>query len=107
MPRVDIMLNGRTHTVACRDGEEQRLLEIAGYVDGKLRTLAAASPGGSEVQIMMLASLMLADELLDARAALAAAQAGSAERGEDERVVAAVDQLARRIEDIAARLERV
>ena len=115
MARLDITLNGRAYAVACDDGQEQRLRELAAYVDARLREVSAGVVGTSEAHKLALATLMLADEIFDLRADAArgrrpapqpqAAQPDAA-AGEEEAVVAAVDNLAKRIEDIAARLER-
>lgn len=123
MARVDITLNGRVYTVACEDGQEPRLLEIARYLDAKLREVArgngAAAAG--EAQLLAMAALLVTDQLFDLKAeydALAEGQLNGAEGGGadgtegradvsgDPAVAAAVDGIARRIEDIAARLER-
>ncbi|MFC7333304.1 cell division protein ZapA [Rhodocista pekingensis] len=117
MARVEITLNGRGYALACEDGQEQRLRELGAYVDARLKEIASDSVGSSEAQLLMLASLMLADEIFDLRAETQALRTGRpvpvstpapAPRAveEDETVIAAVDSLAKRIEDIAARLER-
>ncbi|HYC05454.1 MAG TPA: cell division protein ZapA [Azospirillaceae bacterium] len=113
MARLDITLNGRAYAVACEDGQEQRLRELAAYVDARLREVSAGVVGTSEAHKLALATLMLADEIFDLRAEAGRGarpapqpQAAQAEAGEEEAVVAAVDNLAKRIEDIAARLER-
>lgn len=116
MARVDITLNGRTYTVGCEDGQEPRLRELARYLDSKVREVART--GGSsptEPQLLAMAALVVTDQLFDlkeeydrlAAQGPEAAPAASAVPAETEAaVVAAVDHLARRIEDIAARLER-
>lgn len=109
MPRVDVTLNGRTYRVACDEGQEERLKRIAAYVDGRLQSLAASAGGASDVQLLVLTCLLLADELHDLKDELAATRALAIQAPaprDDEEVVAAMDHLARRIEDIAARLER-
>lgn len=107
MPRVDISLNGRSYPVACDSGQEPRLRQLASYVDGVTRDMAGRAPAASEAQLLVLTSLQLADEIADLRLQLAAfTRAQKAPAREEEEVVAAVDQLAKKIEDIAARLER-
>ena len=39
MPLVNVMVNGRAYTIACDDGEEEHLKELAGHVDSKVREL--------------------------------------------------------------------
>ncbi|HEV7370925.1 cell division protein ZapA [Arenibaculum sp.] len=124
MARVDITLNGRVYTVACEDGQEPRLLEIARYLDAKLREVARGSGAAAagEAQLLAMAALVVTDQLFDLKAeydALAEGQLNGAEGqlngaegrlpaggSADTAVAAAVDGIARRIEDIAARLER-
>jgi cell division protein ZapA len=110
MARVDITLNGRVYTVGCEDGQEPRLLELARYLDAKLREVARGSgaAAATEAQLLVMAALLVADQLFDLKAEydVLAAGGASADGSADPAVAAAVDGIARRIEDIAARLER-
>ncbi len=119
MPNVDISINGRLYGVACDEGQEGRVRDLAGEVDARVRRLVGGSGPGAvgETHILVLAGLMLADELDEAKAALLVkeAQCEPAEREpgqpngglEDaELIVAAVDHLAQRIAGIADRLDR-
>jgi cell division protein ZapA len=114
MPRVDITLNGRSYLIGCEEGQEARLRQLANYLEGQVRAVTARAPLAGEGQTLAMAALLVTDQLFDLKAefdALAAASrqpappAGMAPEDE-EVVVAAVDHLAKRIEDIAARLER-
>jgi cell division protein ZapA len=110
LAQVDISINGRLYAVACDEGQEARVREMAALVDSRVRQLSTpgATPIG-ESHFLVLASLMLADELSETRAALAKRErdgpAAIDEEGE-ALVTAAVDHLANRIADIADRLER-
>lgn len=113
MQRVDFTLNGRGHSLNCEDGQQERLRELASYVDARMQELTGGG-GGHEVQNLIATCIVLADELLDAKAEVKALRSGQPvpthnpvqARADDAKVVAAVDTLAKRIEDIAARLER-
>jgi cell division protein ZapA len=37
MPLVNVMVNGRAYTIACDDGEEDHLRDLAATVDAKAR----------------------------------------------------------------------
>jgi cell division protein ZapA len=50
------------------DGNEQYLRELAAYVDGKMREIAAATKMVDSLKVAVLASLNMADELFTARA---------------------------------------
>jgi cell division protein ZapA len=73
VPKVDISINGRLYPVACDDGQEERLRELGLMVDARVRQLAGPTPLGvvGETQILVLAGLMLADELVETQAHLA------------------------------------
>lgn len=121
MARVEVVVNGRGYMVACEDGQEGRIRELAAMVDETLREIAGDRPSGSEPQLLLVTSLVLADRLQEMQAevqALRGARLGIAQPApiqvppaprapsDDEAVVSAVDTLAKRIEDIAARLDR-
>ena len=39
MPLVNVMVNNRAYTIACDEGEEDHLRQLAGHVDGKVKEL--------------------------------------------------------------------
>lgn len=109
MRRVDFTLNGRSHSLNCEAGQEARVAELAAYIDRRLTEITGGG-GGNDVQNLLVTCMVLADELMEAKGELAGrgpARHASVEASRDDTVVvAAVDGLAKRIEDIAARLER-
>ncbi len=112
MAQVDISINGRTYAVACDAGQEPRVRELAAMVDARVRQLAGQGASGiAETHFLVLASLTLADELSETKAALAASEAAepppAADLSDDEQelLVAAVDHLTERIAVIAERIE--
>ncbi len=105
MAQVTVTINGRSYPVACNDGEEQRIEELARYVDAKVKTFARELGQIGESRLLVMAALVLADELADARAESGGPGNGA---GLDEDIAAAgIENLAQRIETIAARLETV
>ena len=118
MPKVDVSINGRSYPVACDEGQQGRVRELAGMVDSRVKQLVGPGPVGGigETQILVLAGLMLADELSETTAALAgqgkaaAAEPAPGESGlsaeDEDLLVAAVDHLTDRIGVIADRLGR-
>lgn len=108
MPTVEISVNGRRHTVQCGEGEEQRVKRLAAYVDRKVNELAGGSMQVGDTRLLLMASLLVADELSDAFDEIKRLQArldGDPVPGE-EQAAAAVDRVARQIDAIAAQLER-
>ena len=68
----DVKLNiaGRIYDVHCEDGQESQLVGLAAIVDEKVR----AMPGGTETRQLLFASLMLADEAIEAKGKAAKAE---------------------------------
>jgi len=106
MAQVTVTINGRSYQIACDEGQEDRLRQLAGYVDKRVSELTAASGQAGDTRLLVMASLLIADELADAKAALAEARQPRALAPDAETAVAqGIEALAARIEDIAARLE--
>ena len=111
MPQVKVTINGRSYPVACGEGEEERIRGLAEYVDKKVTEFAGSAGAVGEARLLVLASLVIADELADATESLRRARRSAAtSNGHDaaaERALAAgIENLAQRIEAIAERLER-
>ncbi len=113
MARIEVSINGRAYSVACRDGDEPRVRDLAAGLDARVQRLAQTG-SASEAHLLVLTGLMMADELEEARAQVAASADGagsadgaaSGDGAEDEALlVAAVHHLVERIDDVAARLE--
>ena len=116
MPLVNVLVNGRAYTVACDDGEEEHLRELGQYLDKRVRELSATVGQVADSRLLLMAGLVIADELSDAMAkleernkeltAIKSAQALGAESlaNEDERAASALEFAASRLEAIAARL---
>ncbi|MEM7042854.1 MAG: cell division protein ZapA [Pseudomonadota bacterium] len=116
MPMVEITVNGRRHSVQCGEGEEARVKGLAQYVDRKISELAIDGTKIGDARLMLLASLMVADELSDAYdkiQELEAAQNGQAVAApagtgaeHERRAAALVEQVAEQLNAVAAELER-
>ena len=103
MAQVNLKINGRDYLVACEDGEEKQLTFLAEYINHQVENLVKSVGQVGEARLLLMASLMLADELAETSQELDALKAGDmqATSGDD----GTLDQICRRIEDIAARLE--
>ena len=100
MAQVVLSVGGRRYELACRDGEEAHLQALAAVVDAKAGDAARAVGGAHAARQLLLAALLLADDL--------------SERGGDnseamkepvEALVDTVEALAARMEALAERLE--
>lgn len=63
---VDLSIGGRTFKVACAPGEEGHVAGLGNMIDRKVASVPGAS-GQSEAQMLLFASLMLADEVHEAQ----------------------------------------
>ena len=107
MAIVTVNVNGHEYQVACDDGQEEHLTGLADYLDKRVLELARTMGQIGETRLILMASLLIADELSDVvdevdslrgELDLAAEEASEA-------AGSAVEQMADRIESIAARLE--
>ncbi len=78
MPEVSVQIASRTYELACGDGEEERVQELAAYVDEKVGELRKQLPGAPEIKLVVFAALILADESREARGMAKAAESARA-----------------------------
>jgi cell division protein ZapA len=62
MPLVNVMVNNKAYTIACDDGEEDHLRQLAAIVDGKVRELLGSVGNVGDLRLLLMASLLIADE---------------------------------------------
>ena len=65
MPQVGVVINGRSYTVACGEGEETHLLDLASYYDKQVKLLGEEIGNVGETRLLLLGGLMIADQLSD------------------------------------------
>lgn len=111
MAQVAVTINGRGYQIACDDGQEVHLRQLANYIDRRVAELVAAMGQVGDMRLLVMVSLLIADELSDANAEMAELRQGRESRQSTEEQVGhvaaqAIESLAVRVEEIAARLER-
>ena len=107
MPTVTIGLNGRNYDIACGDGEEPRVQELAGEIRRRMEGLTRSAGAMNEGMVFVMTALLLADEL-DQKKREAAKLRDDGQESSLRREVALADTieaLAMRIETLAARVE--
>ncbi len=62
MATVDLTVRGRVYTVGCADGEEADVRELGKIVGKKIDMLVAGGLQASDAHLLLLVSLMLAEE---------------------------------------------
>ena len=106
MGQVVVKVHGRDFALSCADGQEPRIRRLAQYVDAKVAEFAKTIGQVGEARLILLAALVIADELSDANDALQQERGRTHAAGEPADAAASgIRSMAERIESIAARIE--
>ena len=118
MPQVSVTINGRQFRMACENGEEARVTNLAADLDARITTLRARFGEIGDTRLTVMAALAVADELSEVKeklarlepelATLQEASVISADRAQATQaaVVAALNAAAERIESLTRRLNQ-
>lgn len=71
MAQVTITINSREYAIACEDGQEVRILQLARVLDDKAKQIGGGSGQINENMLLTMVGLLLADELSELRKAQA------------------------------------
>jgi cell division protein ZapA len=112
MAQVTVTIGGRVYRLACNEGEQPHLESLAGAFDAKINEIRASFGEIGDQRLIVMAALTIADELSEARRAIArleqraaeSADADSAARRDDDQLAAA---LAHALGEAAHRIERL
>jgi cell division protein ZapA len=116
MGKVDLEIHGRRYAIGCEDGQEAHIRQLASQFDSTVGQLAAQVGEIGENRLFLMAALMIADELHDARNHTARADAAAVDTEAGKRVARALaetgraadlfDHAAERLEKLAATIEK-
>ncbi len=103
MPKVSLTINGRAYDVSCDPGQEEHVKSLGREIDRRVGQLADNVGQVGDNRLLLMAALLISDELESSRSA---ASDAAARAGEAETAIAAdqVERMARRIDAIAVRL---
>ena len=113
MGQVTLRVGGFSHPVSCEDGQESHLVGLGAEVDRRIASIRQM--GGAqfpEARLMLLAALLLADELHDIRTGkvsvpgVAVAPPAPVVAEPDPRLAERIARLAEQVEKIAGGLGR-
>lgn len=65
MAQINVSVGGRLYPLACRDGEEERLLRVAALVDARARDLTQTLGQMSEPRLLLMTAILLGDALTE------------------------------------------
>jgi cell division protein ZapA len=118
MAQVTIRINGKAYDIGCEDGQEPHLQSLAEYLDKKVNELSSAVGQVGEARLLVMAGLLVADELSETGARLqeietelrgslkVEAQAEAEARAEAETAAAErLEAAAAELESLSQRLE--
>ncbi len=63
MAQLTIRINGYPYTVACEDGQEPHLQAMAAQLESRVDSIKALGTQSGESKLLVLAGLLMADEL--------------------------------------------
>lgn len=107
MATVTVDINGRPYAVGCADGQEERVRILARQFDAHVRQVGRDVGNVGDIRLFLMAALVLADELQEARLAqptTPALNGAATTDGGEAGVAEALNAVAARIEKIAQSL---
>ncbi len=122
MAQITVTVNNQTYALACDDGEERHLAELAQQIDTRVSDVKKDVKSAGEPQLLLMAGLLLADELelaseriqeLEEQIAGLKGEFLDSDKSQkprprraadEEKLSGLLESAARRMEDIAARL---
>ena len=100
MAQVNVSVNGQSYRIACEDGQEDRLVDLATMVDEKVLELVNQIGQVGSNRLLVMAALIIADELVDLKNEAGASQE-LADNSNQQDTVLALQEITKRIENIA------
>lgn len=112
MAQVTVTIAGKVYRMACGDGEEAHLTGLAAMLDARIADLRQSFGEIGDMRLHVMAALMIADELAEAKARLAQAESEKAAllnaAGAGDAAIAAAEQrVSEAIGRAAERIQRV
>lgn len=114
MGQVNVRVNGYSHSIGCKDGEEKHVEVLVAQIEDKVRMIRSMGGQFSESRMLLHVALLLADEASDLRVDMQRLRAGQAPlmplplvapMEVDPKLAERLARIAERIEGIASNLE--
>ncbi|QXX74889.1 cell division protein ZapA [Methylovirgula sp. HY1] len=112
MTQVSVTIAGHIYRMACADGEEEHLQELARQFDERIEMLRQNFGEIGDQRLTIMAAITVADELAESRRQIVALEAEIADIKSNSTYVSSAqgewaDRLASSLNETAARIERV
>ena len=105
MAQVTVKINGRQYDISCNDGEEAHVTLLSEYVNRRVAELVANVRQVGDARLLVMASLLIADELSEVSAELSEVEKKETEVAQNAPGAADFELMVSRIESIAEKLE--
>ena len=109
MAHVEVKINGRGYEIACDNGQEEHVADLGDFLDRKVAELAVRIGQVGDSRLLVMAALLIADELSDSYDEISQLREGnpaaSVDKTANTKAADGFTLLAQRIEDIAEHLE--
>lgn len=108
MATVTVEVHGRPYAVGCADGQEARVRDLAAQFNERVQGVADQVGQVGDVRLFLMAALMLADELGEAKRQAAVQNSGRAKAADAAATPASAgDGVAEALNAVAARIEKI
>lgn len=112
MAQITVTVGGRPYRMACADGEEEHLESLARTVDDRITELRGSFGEIGDQRLAVMAAISIADELSESTRKITRLNGEiegltDAQQTAQSSVDAAAESAADRLENIAARIERL
>ena len=114
MPQVAVQINGKTYRMACDEGQESHLLDLAQRFEKHISTLKGSFGEIGDQRLTVMAGIMVQDELVETQRKVARLESelsdarklsgGSSDR--EGEIAEALVKTAQRIESISEKLSK-
>jgi cell division protein ZapA len=116
MPQISVTIDGKAYRMACEEGQENHLTELAARLDRYVGHLKSQFGEIGDLRITVMAGIMIMDELSEMTRKVSALEAeidglksnrdGSLEvqQKSEQMLVSTIEELSQRIEGMAAKL---
>ena len=105
MPEISISINGRNYPISCEEGEEEHIIRLGRYIDNRVKDLARKFGQIEQAQLLVMTSLVIADELSEANDRVRVA-GDEAVNAVSDGLVERLDRAAVAIKGVVSQLER-
>lgn len=107
MAQVTITINSREYAIACEDGQEVRILQLARILDEKAKLLTSASGQVNENMLLAMVGLLLADELAELKKSGGAVSMPAPSLDDNKRILELDSDLAGKIKTLTEEINSV